>query len=361
VYPLLIAGSQILFGDRGRLAIRLLHTVATILIAVILFALAQYLFPGTTLGLITALLWLFHPVSFYAEKDFHGTAVQGLAIVTACALVVPILRGVEVRRSVLVGCALGLLSMVCAGVLLAIPMCAAVLSLQRHYKVAALLIVGAVVAVSPWAIRNWIVLDAIVPGRTGLGYNLYIMNPMLAQTYSGIETGCNRPPPWRAQGPDNAVRTVRRNTEKRHRLVYHSGDCIRDAAPAGYAELTEAQRDQLYRSRALEFLIKNPAIALRLMVAKARDFLFSSVGWDRRVITLLAGIGGFIAFARIESAFLALMTAGLCMPYVLSIGTLPYYRWPIEPLFFLLAMSVPLRIAHFIGDTKETATSPGKA
>jgi hypothetical protein len=356
VYPLLLAGAQALLGDRDRglLAIRLLNTVAVTLTAMVLFTLAQHAFPGTSLGWIAALLWLLHPVSFMAEKDYHGTALQGLAVVTACALVVPMLRRAEARRSVLVGCALGLLSMVYAGVLLAIPMCAAVLSLRKHYKVAALLIAGAAVAVSPWAIRNWIMLDAFVPGRTMLGVTLHMTNPTLAQTYSSVETGCDRPPPWRARGPGDAVRTFRKDREKRHALMRHSSNCIRDVAPAGYAEFTEAQRDQLYLKRALAFMFENPAICVRLTVSKALNFLLG-VSWSRRLITLLAMVGGFVALARLESAFLALMTAGLCLPYFLSMWNMPYYRWPIEPLFFLLATLVPLRIAHVRADAKEPA------
>jgi hypothetical protein len=97
--------------------------------------------------------------------------------------------------------------------------------------------------------------------------------------------------------------------------------------------------------RAVSFLLENPEIGLSLAVAKARDFLLTMVPWDRKVITLLAVVGGTIAFTRLESAFLALMTAGLCLPYLLSIWSNQYYREPIEPLLFLLAVYVPIRIA----------------
>jgi hypothetical protein len=355
VYPLLLASSRGLFGDLGRLPIRLLNTVAVTLTAVVLFVLARQAFPGTSLGLVISLLWLFHPVSFQAENHYHGTALQGLAVVAACALALQIFNKVEARRSVLVGCALGLLSMVYAGVLLAIPMCAAVLILRKHYKVAALLIAGAAVTVSPWTIRNFIVLDVVVPGRTGLGHTLYFMNPALAQTYSTVDGGCDRPSPWQARGPKDAVRRVRRDKESRRELFKYASSCINDIAPKEYAHFTEAQRDQHYMKRALAFLVENPEIGLRLAVEKARDFLVTMVSWDRRLITLLAVIGGIIALARLESAFLALMTAGLCLPYFLSNWTLSYYRQPIEPLFFLLATSVLLRIAQVGADAKKPA------
>jgi len=235
------------------------------------------------------------------------------------------LRQATARRSVLVGCALGLLSMVYTGVILAVPLCAASLTLRGHYKVAALLLAGAVVAVSPWAIRNWIVLDAFVPARTLLGYHMHMTNPMLVQTYASVEVGCDRPPPWRSRGPGDAVRTFRQDRDKRHAIFQQSANCMRDMAP-GYAELTEAQRDKLYLNRALAFLFENPAISARLMVSKALDFFLFSVPWDRKVITLLAFVGGLLALARLESAFLALMTAGLCLPHLLSAWNLFYYR-----------------------------------
>jgi hypothetical protein len=319
------------------------------LTAVILFALARQVSPNTSLGLIVALLWLLHPVSFQAENHYHGTALQGLAVVTACALALHIFNKTEARRTVLVGCAIGLLSMLYAGVLLTIPMCAAVLSLKRRYKAAVLLIVGAAVAVSPWTIRNFIVLDAIVPGRTGLGFALHITNPAIAQTCSTVDSGCNRPP-WEVQSPSDAVRTFRRDQAKRYALMRYSSSCIRNEAPTRYVHFTEAQRDQLYMKRALAFLFENPVICVRLSVAKAQDFLLTAVSWDRRVITLLAVIGGIIALAQLKSAFLALMTAGLCLPYLLSIWSCSYYRQPIEPLFFLFAVYLPLRIAT-IGTT----------
>ncbi|HEX9725214.1 MAG TPA: glycosyltransferase family 39 protein [Vicinamibacteria bacterium] len=142
------------------------------------------------------------------------------------------------RRAIELGAVLGLATLA-RTTFLALPLAIVPWSLRRERSPlflthGALMLVTAALVLSPWLVRNRIVLGAWIPGTTTSGYALFI----------GNHPGANGVMDDEALGRINA------------------------GLPAGFYSLPEADRDRLLRDRALTFLFENPGRGARLYLAK---------------------------------------------------------------------------------------------
>lgn len=124
--------------------------------------------------------------------------------------------------------------------------------------------------------------------------------------------------------------------------MYKRGhDCIELESPANFAEFNEAQRDQFYWEKSIDFILAHPKIFLVLTRYRIQAFL---VGWDSRhtLITMLAFIGALMAWRNQKAFITVILVAAYTFTFALSTSYMYRYRYPIEPILFALASGVPI-------------------
>jgi len=189
----------------------------------------------------------------------------------------------------------------------------------------------------PWIVRNYIVFESFVPVRSGSGLMLYIGNPGLAETFTSTvdydSDGSNSP--WVANDPLHALRLLR-NLDYDAALVSHSIDNVSRSEGADYQTYNEVERDRIFLSRSLNFMLKEPLLALQMSFWKAVAFLtFWNVGLG--LVSLAAITGGLLFIKDLRVASILLLSTAHMVPYIVSLPLYYRYRSPIEPILFVLA------------------------
>ena len=180
---------------------------------------------------------LWPPLVVYV-LSYHPLWLRATMLVLTLAAALRYLDRPGARRAIELGTVLGLATLA-RTTFLALPLAMVPWSLRRERSPlslshGALMLVAAALVLSPWLVRNRIVLGAWIPGTTSSGYALLI----------GNHPGANGVMDHEALGRMNA------------------------ALPADFYSLPEADRDRLLRDRALTFLSENPGTGARLYLAK---------------------------------------------------------------------------------------------
>lgn len=180
-------------------------------------------------------LW---PPLVYYVLSYHPLWLRATVLILALAAALRYRDQPTRRRAIELGGILGLASLA-RTTFLALPLLMVPWSLRRWRSSlslthGALMLLVAFLVLSPWLLRNRIVLGAWIPGTTTSGYGLLIGNHPGASGVMDDE----------ALGRMNA------------------------GLPADFYSLPEVDRDRLLRNRALRFLADNPATGARLYFAK---------------------------------------------------------------------------------------------
>ncbi len=348
VYPLLIGAAFRFLGARGRLAIVVGQVVFLVLTSVTLYFLGRLAFTRWTGVLAGSLLVLLPSAQEAALNYLSNAMLSGLMISIAACLALRALREPSVPRGVLLGAVLGFSALTHAATLALVPAaCLLLVVSSRPFrpllgKTALATLLTAVAVVSPWAVRNWAQFGRLVPVRTGLGFNTYLGNPILAETFLPRVEACpGGGPPWRARDAVEAI-VQSRSRPERMALFDRAVSCVERLAVPGYGEMNEAERDGVYLRAGLRFVLLEPASSSRLACAKAVAFFYS--GWTRslRLIALLAAAGCLITLPRAAPRILVAFTVAFAASYVVGLPCFYRYRYPVEPLLLLLACHAPV-------------------
>ncbi|HEX7974178.1 MAG TPA: HPr(Ser) kinase/phosphatase, partial [Anaerolineales bacterium] len=234
-----------------------------------------------------------------------------------------------------------------------IPIAMLLILTSRHpmriekWKAALVIPVVSVAVISPWILRNALTFDAFVPLRNGFGFNTYIGNPALVETYRPSDPAClpGTAPAFQASSPWEAV-NLTLLTENQRALYTRAYQCIEQDAPSNYSQLNEAQRDRLYMKKVLSFLLSEPVQWIQVTFYKV--ILFFGSHFSQLMISLMAIIGAIISIKKSQARILSLLILGFAAPYILAIPFYYRYRYPVEPLLIILA-SYPLYAVIQIG------------
>jgi len=183
-----------------------------------------------------------------------------------------------------------------------------------------LFVLGAVIVIAPWTIRNYIRLGALVPLRTAFAYNV-----------------------WRGNHV-GATGTIR-NFEGRN---------LDETLPRDYAEYIEAhmvpdevQRDRFFAAEVGKFIVEHPGSYLRLCAARLWFYgwrdpthpLTASIWYlGPWLLLLILAIMGLVSIRRDgrKWSLWLLQIAGFTLLFSLTV-VVPRYRMPLYPAMFLLA------------------------
>lgn len=341
LYPALLGLCLWLFGEYGKLVILLIQAAAFLGTWAMAYHLARRLY-GPAAGVLAcgALLFLLDR----QVLAYLGNQVLGALMVAGCAiLLIEQLERQSLRRSIVLGAALGLTALVHAGTLLFAPV-AVVLALtmgshgrQRRWGPALAVLVSTMVVVAPWALRNYEVFGRAVLVRNGLGQIAYTTNSALAATLDGGPSNntSSIPPPWTAGNVWAALRTLNTDDGKASALNTYARESIRMKAPPGFAGMNEAERDQVYLQEAKNFMLAHPATTMKLMAGKLLWLLFND--WRLVVVNVLGITGLLIAYADPRVRALGAMAGAYAAPYVVTAPLFYRYRFPMMPLMAVLA------------------------
>jgi hypothetical protein len=331
-----------LFGDYGRFVLMCFNLLFIYLTAWILFLIARQLW-GPAAGIFAAVVMLAVPHSHLGTFNNIGNVwAVGFMAAACCLTLIWCLEQLSVRRAILLGVLIGFTTLIHAGTLLFTGLAALVIlitpeSLVTRLKIITAMALAVAVTVSPWTIRNYNTFGHLIPVRTGSGYVLYKGNPTLG---AAIEPSLSAAHPqgvtpmWQAKNAYEALQKATSGKERRAMHVY-SQQMVESSAPPDFLHYNEYERDHLYKVEAVKFIKQNPWVITKLILAKARFYLFNW-GLLHTAITIF-GIIGAIVFIRDKRCRAAIfLMAGLTVPYVLSQPIYYRYRYPAEPFFILL-------------------------
>ena len=343
LYTFTIASSFKVFGEYGRLFLVVLNVIWLCGSSVMIFFLVREIASPHT-GLYTALLFLLVHTHRYEVILYIGnTALAGFLYCVIVCLLIRCLGNPTLLKSALLGVVIGLANLNHAGSLLFAPLSALVILLssgaskEKAWRSSFVLVLTTLFILSPWVLRNYFTFGAFVPVRSGFGYQLFIGNPGLAQTFTSgmdFDVGTTRPP-WVANSPLHALRLLR-DLEHDSTLASHSIDYVSRITSPAYQDFNEIERDRVFLVRSLSFIWAEPLLAARMLFWKTVVF-FSF--WDVKLglISLAALLGGVLMIkdARVLSIFMLML--GYVFPYIISLPLYYRYRSPLEPMLFILA------------------------
>jgi Dolichyl-phosphate-mannose-protein mannosyltransferase len=177
-YSVLLAASYRLVG-RGLFAVQLVQNAINALVPVLVFALAETLVSRRA-AILSGLMAALIPHLAYYSALLTPDVVCAVPVLVALVLLVPIARGrrLSAGRALAAGAALGLAVWLRPNLLLLGPAVALAMGLiaprrRRRWRVATAVGLGAVLAIAPITIRNYVLYRAFVPVSINLGIVLW--------------------------------------------------------------------------------------------------------------------------------------------------------------------------------------------
>ena len=180
IYPLIIAGAfRILGTSHAIVGLLIVNAISFGVIVSGVFSLARF-YVSLLAGWIAVALLLVHPVLIYFITDWWDTYVA-LAIFVGLLVAAALPFGRRWRWGcVVMGTAMGLLSLTNASYALAYPLIVLIALRQLDWRRRVLGIgiccISFAIVLSPWAIRNFVAFDRFIPVRGGTAYYLWLGN-----------------------------------------------------------------------------------------------------------------------------------------------------------------------------------------
>lgn len=330
VYSYLLALFILLFGlPKAFLAIRLFQIFINLLVCLMTYFVAREIFDEKT-GWWSALLFSLYLPFIYLTTYVWDSLVFTLLLSLLVYLVVKFTdRGWG--QSILMGLLLGLTALVNSVVVAVVPALFVYLYMRFRGKSSGitmrllLVLLLAVLCVSPWSFRNAMVFKAFVPLRTGFWLNLYLGNNQ------------------------DATGTVFLKHQGRVPEDYNEGITLHFWPKMKFdlAKVDEYQQDQYLAGKFFAFVRTQPMTFLSLMVKKIYYFVWfnpfekTKLSWalEYAAILLLALFGSYQALKKQKRIMLfALLFLSFIFVYAV-VG--PFFNWkyraPVEPYLIILA------------------------
>lgn len=312
LYPLLVAGVFRMFGICSLTALWIITEINAIIgagISLLICAVGErYL--SRAAGLIAAWIWALSPA--IVATDLFGSIYP----LSASAVLIWLLILPEMLESakgwVVLGVALGLITLLNPMLLVVLPASAGWLLANRKHSAAMILISMALVA--PWIVRNYIALGHFYPVRDNFGLELFIGN------HAGM----------REHLPQNCAWNLCDGTAD-----YGTAD-FPDHSQL-YAKAGEAKYMEAKLREAMAYIHGEPRAFLARSVKRALSFWLLPYPWGYLLTFLLMCAGIRRISAPAKMFFLIMLALYPISFYVTHVAWVASYRHPIEPLMLLSA------------------------
>jgi len=186
LYPAFLAAIYALFGEHNETGVFLAQSVLDSLTAVLIFYMGPRLF-GEAVGFVSAVTFALHPLSAYYSLRFLSEPLFTLAFTAVIASWIAAATSRRIIAYMTVGALIALASLVKPIALGLWPLLASCALYQlreepvRAWLAATALTVACLIALSPWALRNYRVTGELVAVATGGGYALWLGNQMVSE------------------------------------------------------------------------------------------------------------------------------------------------------------------------------------
>lgn len=306
-YPLLLAGMGWLFGDiQGPLV--LVQSSLNAFTCFLVFIITRRLF-GWRTAVLAGLIYAFHPFTFVYVSRIANESLSGAMAALLCYALVLLFETLSLRRALGVGVALGA-AVLARAIFAFLPLYllpALVLRFPQKLRraVGVWLVIGVCMAaaLTPWAVRNYLLSGEVIPLTTMGAAQYFVGNRMLTE-YSVHENTVGREPD--------------RLTNDHWRRVLES---IRSEHPAAHPARLEVLVDQELRRQMMRDISGNPlGFARKIAVgiifvwfistttAKSYGLLFLQLP-----LMSAAAVGIYKAFRNRQCGVLALCVVIACV------------------------------------------------
>ena len=346
LYPLLVGMFFHTFGvytQSAAVGLFIFQSLCAAGVAVCLANLGNRLF-GRTTGMIAGLIWVVYPTSiFYSVVRIWYCELALLFLVLSVTIVLNAGNVVGYRRIALLGALSGLTVLTDSTLALYLPLLVVWMliarSVQFHRLVVSCAIWGITVAtvISPWMIRNWLVVGSFQPLKSNFGLELFIGNSPFSS------------------GRDNMAAAER------------TFAALDQKELSFYKSQPEVVYYRYLRDKAIEWVRENPFDFLLLTARRVWYFwVFNpSLGWESWVRLSYFGIFLVLALYGVrhgirhwrELAPLWLFLFVYPLPYYLTHVARGRYSYPVEPFVLLLA-AAPLAVWYTRKVRRSLATNP---
>ena len=284
-YPVFLVAATL--GDPSRVVLaKLANAVLGAAGAVLLAALSARLFRRRNVALATGAVAAVDPALVFTSADVQSEPLFILFLLVAAFLLSVCLDRPSSNAGVLSGGALALAALTRPTALALIPFLAVPLADRRwplrvRAHLAGSTVLGFVLLIAPWTIRNAVVYRELVPVSDLGAVNLYLGNSDLMARFYEIRT--------RAEY-DAWILEMKRTTEEKH------------AQLAARGNVSPSQRSRAYLEMALAERERNPAATPALWRHKLWDWLRpypNPIFWPRGIVI---GVGVFYAALYVFAA-----------------------------------------------------------
>jgi len=323
IYPVLLAGVWSVVGIDRYGPVVAMHAVIGVATCLVFFMLARRFVPRRAAVAAALAVALYPPSNYYALR-FMTESLFGLILglfVFACY------RADESQRVgswALVGVIAGVAALTRPSAVLLAPATAAWVGLaQRRVHSAAVLLVGAIIVIAPWTIRNYVVSGEFVPVATGGGYSFWIGNRLASDGLDEDELDPARLTGFRAE----------------RGLI---------EGPGPRLHITPAM-DRRFTAAALNGIAQAPWESLKLLVKRTGRLWFSAYTPERRqwnwVLALVNGtllVGALIGLRRLVQQGRRVWPLVFPVVYIAIVHTLVLatvrYSVPVVPILIVLTV-----------------------
>ena len=354
VYTILLAGLIRVTGDWHLIAGAILNLVLFAAAVILTFRLAAS-YAGVATGVFAAII-LTASAYFKANEWFFCLNNTVLATV-AVLLFASALRGTVTmptrRNAVILGLATGFAVLACPpaiGFLLIATIFVALASRQcwsTALSNSALVLFVSILVLVPWATRNYLVFDELVPVRNGSGQIAFVGTVEAGIMIQPETSKSSLEPPGRASSARQAIIPA---FEERFRIVLERFQLRYGRAVAGdpWNGMNEAQRDKWFQRETWAYLRAHPLLSVKLAFWKLIAFA-QLTGQLGTLLLALALVGGVLAATawRLELLALSASIVMYAAPFALAIPYFVRYRLPIEPIIVVAATLTLWQIARF--------------
>jgi len=236
-YPVFLVAATL--GDPNRVVLaKLANAVLGSACAVLLAALSARLFRRRPIAVATGAVAALDPALVLTSADVQSEPLFLLFLLSAAFLLSVCLDRPSSNAGVLAGGALALAALTRPTALALAPLLAAPLAdgrwpVRARVHLAGSTLLGFVLLLAPWTIRNALVYRELVPVSDLGAVNLYLGNSDLMARFYGIRT--------RAEY-DAWIREMKRTTEEKHALLEKRGIVSPSQRSRGYLEMALEER-----------------------------------------------------------------------------------------------------------------------
>jgi hypothetical protein len=309
LYPLLLAGIFRVFGAYSRLSAiagLAVDSVAGAATAVLLRYLGERSLHDPASGVLAAWIMALWPYEAIISLQLWNQALTALMLVGFLFLL-PVIPAERRRNRFGLGLYGGVTALLNPSMLA--PVVCVFAARFRPTRRALLPLAACLLAISPWAVRNFVVFGRFIPLRDNFGFELWVGN------HPGLPL--------------------------RHPMAF------RGAFPA--ADLRQANFDEVkfltQKSQEVKrYIRQRPGEFARRCAWRVWEFWATPVPAGWLPISLLAWVGAVFAWPRDKSFFLILLTFPVVYYFT---HVWPNYRHPIEPVMILLAAFAAVNAINF--------------